>query len=729
MLSGRAADTPADELSVLTGIRTGPTTRPQDRVLARLLPDFTTEDADLAAGLRSAARAGADRGQGRGRVGWCWTRCPADGGKIELTPEQADAWLAALNDVRLALGTALDVSEDMPDELPPDDPRAAAPGRLPLADVRAGRAGADPDADQVTTLTRVAGRAGPAAAPGPVRVRDRAAGRPGAGRRRWPRSSRTRAARWCCPRTRRARLGRGRRVPVRVDHAAGELAAGRGRAAGPGDVGAGRARDQREPGVGGAPRPPLRPVRPGRRRAGRAARAERAGGRGRCRSGSTSWTTIRPGSTATWCGASCRPRRTGRAGAPAPTSRPSWTGPGGWSGPTGARPGRWSGSPARCPTGCRSATSPTCSCWPGPGRRPRGGPGRGDHRDPRAALGAVHRRRARPLRAVRLRRARRHLHGPAGPVQPVVQPHRGGRPEPQHVVGAQHALVSTATRGGDWPGRRAAAAGSPVSRPSGMRRPGFGPYAGRRAGDPSRSRGRDRGARPPGPPGRGVRRHRRPGSDRPERFIPMLNARGRRRLEFDSGDLLRLYRDMDSRDEVPVVVYHSHTATEACVAHRHLLRLRARGALHVCLRVRLRRPAAALPGHGLPRRGAGGDLPLAHRDRGLPVAHRHRATPQEPEAHYVLVSTRSAGAASCGRSGSWTAWSRRKKSGRGDLHVRAHRRGRRPRLSPEPLRPHRSDPHRSGAPPWPSPCPSPPSCAPTPAARRPSRPRAAPSPR
>ena len=50
---------------------------------------------------------------------------PADGGKIELTPEQADAWLAALNDVRLALGTALDVSEDMPDELPPDDPRAA----------------------------------------------------------------------------------------------------------------------------------------------------------------------------------------------------------------------------------------------------------------------------------------------------------------------------------------------------------------------------------------------------------------------------------------------------------------------------------------------------------------------------------------------------------------------------------------------------------------------------
>ena len=54
------------------------------------------------------------------------------------------------------------------------------------------------------------------------------------------------------------------------------------------------------------------------------------------------------------------------------------------------------------------------------------------------------------------------------------------------------------------------------------------------------------------------------GSDRPERFIPMLNAaRSPTFYEFDSGDLLRLYRDMDDRDEVPVVIYHSHTATEA----------------------------------------------------------------------------------------------------------------------------------------------------------------------
>jgi len=54
------------------------------------------------------------------------------------------------------------------------------------------------------------------------------------------------------------------------------------------------------------------------------------------------------------------------------------------------------------------------------------------------------------------------------------------------------------------------------------------------------------------------------GTDRPERFVPMLNAaRSPTFYEFDSGDLLRLYREMDDRDEEPVVIYHSHTATEA----------------------------------------------------------------------------------------------------------------------------------------------------------------------
>ena len=54
------------------------------------------------------------------------------------------------------------------------------------------------------------------------------------------------------------------------------------------------------------------------------------------------------------------------------------------------------------------------------------------------------------------------------------------------------------------------------------------------------------------------------GSDRPERFVPMVNAAGSPTFyEFDSLELLHLYKDMDARDEEPVVVYHSHTATEA----------------------------------------------------------------------------------------------------------------------------------------------------------------------
>jgi proteasome lid subunit RPN8/RPN11 len=54
------------------------------------------------------------------------------------------------------------------------------------------------------------------------------------------------------------------------------------------------------------------------------------------------------------------------------------------------------------------------------------------------------------------------------------------------------------------------------------------------------------------------------GTDRPARFVPMLNAaRSPTFYEFDSADLLQLYKQMDANDEEPVVVYHSHTATEA----------------------------------------------------------------------------------------------------------------------------------------------------------------------
>ncbi len=144
MLSGRSDASPSDELSALTGIRTGPSTPPDDPVLARLLPEFHRPDADPGheadpddehgegAGTGGSGLAGALRSvrepelieAKRDAIATLLASLPTGGGRVELTVPQAEAWLTAVNDVRLALGTALEVSEDMPEQLPPDDPRA-----------------------------------------------------------------------------------------------------------------------------------------------------------------------------------------------------------------------------------------------------------------------------------------------------------------------------------------------------------------------------------------------------------------------------------------------------------------------------------------------------------------------------------------------------------------------------------------------------------------------------
>ncbi|MQA17237.1 MAG: DUF2017 family protein [Pseudonocardiaceae bacterium] len=124
MLGARAGENPQDELAELTGITTGPTTPPADRVLARLLPDFHREDEGLSGGMRSLHEPEL-LAEKDGVAGVVLDTCPSGGGTVRLSEEQAQAWLSALNDVRLALGTVLEVDEDMPDELPSDDPRAA----------------------------------------------------------------------------------------------------------------------------------------------------------------------------------------------------------------------------------------------------------------------------------------------------------------------------------------------------------------------------------------------------------------------------------------------------------------------------------------------------------------------------------------------------------------------------------------------------------------------------
>jgi [CysO sulfur-carrier protein]-S-L-cysteine hydrolase len=82
------------------------------------------------------------------------------------------------------------------------------------------------------------------------------------------------------------------------------------------------------------------------------------------------------------------------------------------------------------------------------------------------------------------------------------------------------------------------------------------------------------------------------GSDRPERFIPMTNAaRSPTFYEFDSTEQFRVWRDMDERDEEPVVIYHSHTATEAYPSRTDISYANEPGAHYVL--VSTREPAVA----------------------------------------------------------------------------------------------------------------------------------------
>ncbi len=99
-----------------------------DPVLARLLPDGYRGDEEAAkefrkyteSSLRSAKQQVAQE---------MLDTLPEAGGKIQLNHDQAQAWLKALNDVRLALGVRLDVTEDFEEQwggLAADDPQWAA---------------------------------------------------------------------------------------------------------------------------------------------------------------------------------------------------------------------------------------------------------------------------------------------------------------------------------------------------------------------------------------------------------------------------------------------------------------------------------------------------------------------------------------------------------------------------------------------------------------------------
>ncbi|OBF57890.1 hypothetical protein A5787_23875 [Mycobacterium sp. 852002-50816_SCH5313054-b] len=140
LLDERESSAPTDELEEITGIKTGNAEPPGDPTLRRLLPDFhkpdDTEGRDdagaassgdtpdsLNAALRSlhepdiidAKRAAAQK---------LLDTVPDNGGRFELTEEQANAWIAAVNDIRLTLGVMLDIGPEGPERLPADHPLA-----------------------------------------------------------------------------------------------------------------------------------------------------------------------------------------------------------------------------------------------------------------------------------------------------------------------------------------------------------------------------------------------------------------------------------------------------------------------------------------------------------------------------------------------------------------------------------------------------------------------------
>ncbi|MFI6604588.1 DUF2017 domain-containing protein [Nonomuraea sp. NPDC050536] len=98
---------------------------PSDPVLARLFP-AAYQDADEASEFRRYTEATLRDGK---RADAQTMLDTAKAGRSELTPEQAQAWLRSLNDVRLALGIRLEVTEEIHDEIASmseDDPRYPA---------------------------------------------------------------------------------------------------------------------------------------------------------------------------------------------------------------------------------------------------------------------------------------------------------------------------------------------------------------------------------------------------------------------------------------------------------------------------------------------------------------------------------------------------------------------------------------------------------------------------
>ena len=134
LLDERESSSPTDELEEITGMKTGSSKPPDNATLQRLLPDFSKPDDGAPSGDEATERLNAALrslhepeiiGAKRFAAQQLLATVPDDGGRFELTEDAANAWVAAVNDIRLALGAMLDIRPGGPDRLPEDHPMAS----------------------------------------------------------------------------------------------------------------------------------------------------------------------------------------------------------------------------------------------------------------------------------------------------------------------------------------------------------------------------------------------------------------------------------------------------------------------------------------------------------------------------------------------------------------------------------------------------------------------------
>lgn len=136
MLDDRQSSAPADPLEQITGIRTGNSAPPADDTMRRLLPDFV-RDVGGDVGGQNSPEAAADTSRALrslhepaiidakiAAAQHLLDTLPEGGGPVQLTAADAEAWIAAVNDFRLALGTMLGIGPDGPERLPAGHPMA-----------------------------------------------------------------------------------------------------------------------------------------------------------------------------------------------------------------------------------------------------------------------------------------------------------------------------------------------------------------------------------------------------------------------------------------------------------------------------------------------------------------------------------------------------------------------------------------------------------------------------